>query len=457
MRLALHWRILIALALGVLAGLAINQLWTGTTWLMLGVNAPSAWMSYASSTDPRVNADAGVAAWVVRFLVEANQFIADLFVRCLRFVAVPIVLFSLIAGTASLGNLKSLGRIGAKTLGLFLVATVVAIVVGLVAADVAGPGRGISEETRATLMAGRQEAVAARVGDVAKLPSLSQTFLEMVPRNPFDALARGDMLQVIVFAVVVGAGLTVLPRERAGPVAAFFDTLAQVMITAVHAIMAVAPIAVFCLITPVIARLGPDVLAALAGYCLLFAACLSVVLFGLYPLMLVGLAGYSPRKFYRGMLAAKLTALSTSSSSATLPVTIDCCRNNLGVSERVCAFVLPLGATVNMNGTAMYQAVAALFVAQLYGIELTLAQQASIVLTATLAAVGTPGVPSASLVFLVVILEGLRIPAEGIAVILGVDALLDRLRTVVNIAGDAVTAVIVARSEGELDQPAVPA
>lgn len=450
MRLAIHWWILIALALGVLTGLALNQFWTSSTWLMVGVSAPGDWLAHAAPKDPRVNADAGVVAWLIRFVIEANQFIADLFIRCLRFVAVPIVLFSLISGAAGLGNFKTLGRIGGRTVALFLVTAVFAVVLGLVLANVFKPGASISAETRQLLMAGQEQAAQASIANAQKISGVWAMLLELVPRNPFDALARGDMLQTITFALVVGMGLTLLPRERAGPVVAMFETLNEVMIGVVHALMRVAPVAVFCLIVPVVARLGTDVLQALALYCVVFAGGLAVLLFIEYPLLVKLLGRYPLGRFFRGMTPAMLTAFSTSSSAATLPVTMDCVQERLGVSKRVTSFTCSVGATINMDGTALYLAMAAVFIAQLYGIELSFAQQSTIVLTAVLAAIGSPGLPSASIVFLVVILEDLNIPPAGIAVILGVDALLDRLRTVVNVAGDAVAAVVIGRAEGEI-------
>jgi proton glutamate symport protein len=451
MRLAIHWWILIALGLGIASGLAINQLWTNQTWELIGVNAPAAWLAHEVPTDPRVNADAGTAAWVVRFGIELTQFIADLFVRCLRFVAVPIVLFSLIAAAAGLGNFRTLGRIGGRTVALFLATAVVAVVLGLVLANVFKPGASISVETRQLLMAGQEQAAQASIANAQRVSGVWAMLLELVPRNPFDALARGDMLQIVTFALVLGMGLTLLPRERSGPVVAVFETLNEVMIGVVHALMRVAPVAVFCLIVPVIAKLGTDVLQALALYCVVFAGGLAILLFVEYPLLVKVLGRYPLGRFFRGMSPAMLTAFSTSSSAATLPVTMDCVQGRLGVSKRVTSFTCSVGATINMDGTALYLAMATVFIAQLYGIELTFPQQASIVLAAVLAAIGSPGLPSASIVFLVVILENLNIPPAGIAVVLGVDALLDRLRTVVNVAGDAVTAVIVARSEDELE------
>jgi len=447
MRIALHWRIMIALALGLVVGLLLNRYWDRTAWEVIGVNSAPAWLAHEATVN--ANAEAGVVAYVVRFLIEANQFIADLFVRALRFVAVPIVLFSLVSGAAGLGSLKTLGRIGGRTILLFAGTTAFACVLGLLLANLFSPGSAIDQSTREVLMAGQTQAAAANIANAGKVMSAWQMMLEIVPRNPFDALARGDMLQVILFALVLGMGLTALPEERSKPVAAIFNTLNAVMIGAVHVIMKAAPVAVFCLITPVVAKLGLDVVEALAGYCLLFAGGLALLLFVEYPLLLRVLGQMGPARFFRGVSPAMLTAFSTSSSAATLPVTMDCVRNRLGVSERVTSFVCPLGATINMDGTAMYLAMASLFIAQMYGIELTLAQQSGILITAVLASIGSPGLPSASIVFLVVILEGLNVPPQGIAIILGVDALLDRLRTIVNVAGDSLVAVIVARGEGE--------
>jgi proton glutamate symport protein len=261
---------------------------------------------------------------------------------------------------------------------------------------------------------------------------------------------QGSLLQVIVLSIAIGAGLTMIPPSKAAPVIAFFDALTDVIVRLVHLIMLMAPYAVFALVVPAIATMGLDVLKALGVYAAVLTCGLAIALFAEYPLFLWFLAGMSPRTFFRGMAPAMLTAFSSSSSNATLPITMECTRERLGVSERITSFVCPLGATINMAGTAMYQGVAAAFIAQMYGLHLSLGEQAMIVLTATLAAVGTPGIPGAGVVMLVVVLESVHIRPEGIAVILGVDRLLDMCRTVVNISGDSATAVIVARSEGEL-------
>lgn len=444
-RLPLHWKILIALALGIAAGLVLNLTWTDETWAGVGVGDKAEFLAHRPLD---LNKHATLVGHLTRFAVDATEFVGRLFVQCLRFVAVPIVLFSLIAGTASLGDLRKLGRIGGLTLAFFFCTTIFATVLGLIIANFAAPGKGIDPAVRERLMASGASEAAGRIASVEKVPPLSQQLLDIVPRNPFEAMAQGNMLQVIVFAIVIGIGLTVLPRDRSGPAIAIFETLASVMTLAVDALMRLAPVACFCLICPMVTKLGIDILAALGYYSILVVAGLGFLLFVEYPFLLIVFGRFSPRRFFAGMGAAQLTALSTSSSNATLGVTMECCRK-LGVSPQVTSFVCPLGATINMDGTAMYQAMAAMFIAQFWGIDLTFGQQTTILLTATLASVGAPGIPSSGMVLLVGVLASVGVPVQGIAVVLGIDAVLDRFRTVVNVTGDAMTAVIVARMQGE--------
>jgi proton glutamate symport protein len=470
--LALHWKIVIGLVLGVAVGVALDRLWSAATWRSLGVGDPAAFLArrtgdiFAAGKDSPANAEAGLAGHLVRWLINLNTLVGQLFFRALRFVAVPIVLCSLIVGVASLGDLRRLGRIGAKTLTLFMITTMIAIVIGLGLANAFKPGEHVPADKREALMATRQKDVESSAQKTEQIPTLWQQSLDLVPGNPFEALGtammapgtiprQGSLLQVIVLSIAIGAGLTMIPQSKAAPVIAFFDALTDVIVRLVHLIMLMAPYAVFALVVPAIATMGLDVLKALGVYAAVLTCGLAIALFAEYPLFLWFLAGMSPRTFFRGMAPAMLTAFSSSSSNATLPITMECTRERLGVSERITSFVCPLGATINMAGTAMYQGVAAAFIAQMYGLDLTLGQQAMIVLTATLAAVGTPGIPGAGVVMLVVVLESVHIRPEGIAVILGVDRLLDMCRTVVNISGDSATAVIVARSEGELSPVAV--
>ncbi len=455
-KLALHWKIVIGLALGVAVGVLIDRFWTPGTWSSIGVNDPRSFMAkragevFASGVASEANADAGFVAGAVRFIANANTLIGQLFFRSLRFIAVPIVLCSLTVGVASLGDLKRLGRIGGKTIAFFVLTTAISIAIGLTITDVVAPGKQISPEARAEMTAQYKSNVEASVGRTSEVPSFWQQGLDLVPPNPFQALATAQMLQVIVAAMALGAALTMIPQAKSGPVIAFFDALTEAIVMLVNAIMRLAPIAVFCLVAPAIVIMGLDVLSAVGVYCLVLVSGLAIVMLVVYPIMLRIFGGVGFARFFKAMSPAMLTAFSSSSSNATLPVTISCTIKRLGVSERIASFVCPLGATINMAGTAMYQGVATVFIAQMYELDLTIGQQAIVVLTATLAGIGTPGIPGAGVVMLVIVLESVGVPAEGIAVILGVDRILDMCRTVVNITGDAAAAAVVAKTEGEL-------
>ncbi len=450
MKLALHWKIVVGLVAGAAVGIALNLWWTDATWADIGVQDPAA---YLAGKPGDANAEAGAAAGAVRFVVRLNDLVGKLFVRCLRFIAVPIVLFSLIVGVASLGDLRKIGRIGGKTLAMFGATTVLAIVVGITASQTVRPGLFVSEETRAQLAAQRAGELAGRISGAPEV-SAWKMILELVPQNPFEALAKAEMLQTIVLALALGIGLTMIPRERANVAVSFCEAMTDAITKIIELVMLAAPYAVFALIVPVAAGMGLEVLGALGVYSLVVVGGLAFILFAAYPAILwaltrrAGRVGY--RRFFRAMAPAQLLAFSSSSSNATLPVTIECTHKRLGVSEEVTSFVCPLGATINMNGTALYQAVAATFLAQLYGIPLSLGDQVMLVLTATLVSIGSAGVPGASIVLMVIVLQSVHVPAEGIAVILGMDRVLDMCRTVVNISGDAMTAAVVASSEGQL-------
>jgi len=455
-RLALHWQIIIGLLLGALVGGLVNRFWTPDTWSSLGVGDAKAFLAGKAS---EANSGAGVGAIAVRFLSGATQFAGDLFIRGLRFIAVPIVLFSLIVGVASLGDPRKLGRIGGKTLMWFIITTMLAAGIGLAFSNTVQPGGEsfVSAAKREELAATQQALAAQRIAagtQVKAETSVWQEVVNVVPANPFAALAGAQMLQVVFLSVVVGVGLTLLPRSKSEPVVKVCDGLRNAFIMLVRLLMATAPYAVFALIAKTVAGLGLDVLAALAVYCVVTIAALATALFGLYPAFIwlrtppgnrVGFA-----RFFRALAPAQLLAFSSSSSAATLPVTMECCRDRLGVSDQITSFVCPLGATINMGGTALYQSIAATFIAQLYGIPLGLADQVTIIMLATLIAVGSPGVPGGSIVMMVIVLEAIDVPAEGIAVILAVDRLLDMCRTVVNITGDAAVAAVIAGNEGQL-------
>ncbi len=429
--LALHWKILIGLVAGTAVGMLVNLF--GAEWTALA-------------------AGSGALGWLGELIVGLNAFVGDVFVRGLRFIAVPIVLFSLVAGVSSVRDLRKLSRIGGKTVSIYVGTTATAITLGLVLVNLLGPGEGFDPAMRDALGAAQAEVAEERIAR-AQAPDVWDTLLNIVPENPFNALAEGNMLQVVFFALVLGIVLTLVRPERADPVVAFAQGMSDAFIEFVHLVMRIAPYAVFALIAGVVGQLGLGVLQPLIGYCIAVVAGLAVLIFGFYPLVLRLLTPIGYRQFFRGISQAQLLAFSSSSSSATLPVTMEVAERNLGVSEQAAGFILPLGATINMDGTALYQGVAAVFIAQMYGMELGLSGQLTIVLTATLASIGTAGVPGVGLIMLVIVLEAVGIPLEGIAVILGVDRILDMCRTAANVTGDCMVACVVAHSEGELHPP----
>ncbi len=404
------------------------------------------------------NDGAGFVAAVPRLIANLNKLIGDLFIRVLRFIAIPLVLFSLIVGASSLNDLRKLSRIGGKTIVLYLCTTAVAITVGLVLANAIRPGTFVPQETRDRLAQMGASEFASKVTPdkvrAAKELSPWDQILNIVPQNPFEALSSAQMLQVVFTALIIGIGLTLIPKAKAAPIVALADGMTEVVIKLVQVLMLAAPVAVFCLISKVVAEMGLAVLGSLVVYSAVVIGGLLVMMFVVYPAILWGFARVGYRRFFRAIAPAQLVAFSSSSSAATLPVTMECAEDRLGVSEEVSSFVLPLGATVNMDGTALYQGVAALFIAQLYQIDVTLTDQLMIILTATLASIGTAAVPSAGLIMLVIVLQQLgfdqAVMAGGIAILFGVDRLLDMCRTVCNITGDSMVATVVAASEGEL-------
>jgi proton glutamate symport protein len=444
--LPLHWKILIGLALGVLAGLILNQ-YGPALWKAANVPDPAVFLSPDAATDPDPNADANPLAYVLRFAVKLNATVGALFMNALKFIAVPIVLFSLIVGVSGLNDLKKLSRIGTKTVAIYLCTTALAITIGLVLANIFKPGKALSAESRANFEA---QMLAAGERDIVTPPSLWSFITDLIPTNPFASLAAGNMLQVVILGLAVGVALTLIPKDKSAPVTAFFDGMTEVIIKLVTLLMLTAPIAVFALITPQIAGMGLDIVAALAVYCLVVVGGLLIMMFGIYPAVLRLFTSVRFIRFYRAISPAQLFAFSSSSSVATLPISMASVEKRLGVSEEVTSFVLPVGATVNMDGTALYQGVAAVFIAQLFNMDLSISQQLTIVLTATLASIGTAGVPSAGIVMLVVVLQSVGVPTAGIAVILGVDRLLDMCRTTCNVTGDCMVAAVIATTENEI-------
>lgn len=359
--------------------------------------------------------------------------LGSIFMNMIKMVIVPLVFSSLVIGVTSLGDIKKVGRIGVKTLGYYMGTTAFAIIIGLGVGTIMQPGTGLSIPV-----------------DVAKVtakeaPPIMQVIVDIFPTNPLQAMVNANMLQIIVFALFVGVGITAV-GEKADYLKHAIDGLAEVSYKIVGIIMSVAPIGVFGLITPVVAANGPSVLLPLLKVVIaVYISCL------LHALLVYGsciklFTDLSPIKFFKGVAPASLMAFSSCSSGGTLPLTMSCAQK-MGVSKEVSSFVLPLGATINMDGTAAYQGVCALFIAQLYGIDLNASQYATIIVTGTLASIGTAGVPGAGFIMLTMILTALGLPLEGSALIAGIDRILDMPRTSVNITGDATVALLVDKSE----------
>jgi Na+/H+-dicarboxylate symporter len=394
-----------------------------------------------------------VAGVVIGPAITFIKPVGDLFIRLITMIVVPLVFASILVGVASLGDLAKLGRIGVKTIAYYLFTTSIAITIGLTLANLVKPGSRLAPEIKERLLSEFAGAAQVSIEQATAKPSVIETLLEIVPSNPVAAMAEANMLQVIFFALAFGIALTYLERKRSEPVLRFMDALNDAMIQLVHLIMKLAPYGVFALIAAIIGQYGLGILKTLVVYALVVVIGLAIHAGVVYPTAVRVLAGMSPVHFFRGIAPAQLVAFSTSSSNATLPVTMECAEENLGVSEEVSAFVLPLGATINMDGTALYQGVATIFIAQVYGLELNMTQQLMVVLTATLASVGAAGVPGVGMITLALVLQTVGVPLEGIALILGVDRILDMCRTTVNITGDASCAVVVAATESELEIP----
>lgn len=423
-KLALHWKIIIGLVLGVLFGLLSSS---------MGWND---------------------------FVIDWIKPVGTVFVNLLKLIAMPLVVASLIVGVSSLSDVSKLSRLGGKTIGIYLATTVIAITIGLVTVNVLQPGSYLSIQKRDELKS-RYATEAASKSEKAEMVTEQgplQPLVDMVPDNLFKALGDNtNMLQVVFFAVFFGIALILLPREKTTHVRGFFEGVNEIILKLVDLIMGMAPYGVFALLASLIAEFAGnnpadaiELLQALSMYSLTVIIGLASMIFIIYPLMFKLFTKFSYARFFKGIAPAQMLAFSTSSSSATLPVTMERVEDHLGVSDEVSSFVLPLGATINMDGTSLYQAVATVFIAQAFGTDLTLAEQLTIVLTATLASIGSAGVPGAGMVMLVIVLESVGLDTAGIALIVAVDRILDMVRTVVNVAGDAAVAVVIASSEGQL-------
>jgi Na+/H+-dicarboxylate symporter len=426
-RVPLHWKIIIGMVLGVAFGLlAITMGW-----------------------------DQFTSHWIKPF--------GTIFINLLKLIAVPLVLASLIKGVSSLSDISKLSRIGSRTIALYLVSTVLAVTTGLVIVNTIEPGSYFSEEKRIEFKekyASKTEAkmqAAAEVKDQGPL----QFLVDIVPQNFMQATTNNkNMLQIIFFAILFGIAMIMLPDEKTVYVKGFFDGVNDVILKIVDLIMTTAPYGVFALLAALMVDFSDgdvnnviELFSALGLYSLAVILGLFIMILVVYPIVLKLFTRMSYFKFFKGIMPAQLLAFSTSSSAATLPVTMERCEDHLGVSKEISSFVLPLGATINMDGTSLYQAVAAVFIAQAFGLELDLSQQLTIVLTATLASIGAAAVPGAGLVMLVIVLGAVGMDPEGVALIFAVDRILDMLRTVVNVTGDATVATVIASSEGKLNPP----
>ena len=363
--------------------------------------------------------------------------IGTMFINLIKMMIVPVVFCSLVVGMTSMGDMKKLGRIGIKTLSIYMVTTAIAIVIGFAVALAIDPGTGMS-------MAG------ATAPKVKEAPSIMQVFVDMIPSNPIASMAKADILPVIIFALFVGAGIISVGGKRAETLISFFDAFAEVCYKIIAMIMKTAPIGVFCLLLPVVVMNGPKVLLPLLSViiCMLIGCTIHAVC--VYPAMTTVAAHMSPVTFFRGMSEAMAIAFTTCSSAGTLPVNMKNVQEKLGVHRDIASFVLPLGATINMDGTALYMGVCSIFIANVFGVPLTFDQMMMIVLTGTLASIGTAGVPGAGLIMLAMVLQSVGLPLEGLALVAGIDRVLDMFRTCLNITGDAAVAVVVNASEQEV-------
>ena len=422
-KLALHWQILLGMALGVLFGLLCSQF-----------------------------------DWGKQFVIDWIKPFGTIFINSLKLIAVPLILASLVKGVSDLKNIAQLSSMGGRTIGMYLFTTLTAVTIGLTIVNVIKPGDTLSDETRTELLSAYATDAAAKqsVAAAQKEAGPLQALVDLVPSNIFNAMQdNGNMLQVIFFAIFFGIGLVLIPKQKAKAVKDFFDALNEVILKLIDLIMIAAPYGVFALLAALIAEApSADLFKALGLYT-------ATVLMGLicmiiFYILLVRI--FTQKKigfFLKGISPAQLLAFSTSSSAATLPVTMERVHEHLGVEEDVSSFVLPIGATINMDGTSLYQAVAAVFIAQAFGMDLSLSAQLGIIATATLASIGSAAVPGAGMVMLVIVLAQAGIPEAGLALIFAVDRPLDMCRTTVNVTGDASVSMLVAKWLGKLGTPKV--
>ncbi|QLE85917.1 MULTISPECIES: dicarboxylate/amino acid:cation symporter [Shewanella] len=406
-KLGLTGKILIGMATGIIFGLLLRNLLPGSTF-------------------------------VEEYITEGLfNVIGSIFISSLQMLVVPLVFISLVCGTCSLSDPSKLGRLGGKTIAFYLFTTAIALSMAILVALLIHPGN-------ASLASEHIEFSAKEA------PGLAEVLINLVPRNPIQAMTEGNMLQIIIFAVIFGFAISHI-GERGKRVAALFSDLNEVIMRVVTLVMSLAPYGIFALMAKLALTLGVETFGSVLKYFLVVLGVLLIHAFVVYPSLLKLFSGLNPFIFIRKMRDVQLFAFSTASSNATLPVTIETAEHRLGVDNKVASFTLPLGATINMDGTAIMQGVATVFIAQVFGIDLTITDYAMVVVTATLASIGTAGVPGVGLIMLAMVLNQVGLPVEGIALIMGVDRLLDMVRTAVNVTGDSVATVVIAKSEGAFD------
>ncbi|QDU59130.1 dicarboxylate/amino acid:cation symporter [Aeoliella mucimassa] len=446
-KLALHWKILIGMALGIFAGLI--ALWLGSD------KVDELGELILTPKGDRINTGAEfVVAWVKPF--------GDIFINALKLIAVPLIIASLIKGVTDLKDLSRLSSLGGRTIGLYLITTSVAVFLGLGIALIVKPGKYINPDGRDTLIAAYADDASGKIEEANKQKSRGplQPLVDLVPENLTEAAANNrNMLQVITFALFFGVGLLLVPPEQSKPVKDFFDSLNEIVLKLIDLIMLAAPVGVFALMASMVVQTpSMSVFWALLVYFVCVSSGLAIMVFVFYPALVLIFLRRGYAWFFRGLSPAQFLAFSTSSSAATLPVTMERVEEHLGVDEEVASFVLPIGATVNMDGTSLYQGVAAVFICQAFDVTLSVSTVIGIALTCILASIGTAAVPSAGVVMLVVVLG--QIPTENnldlvpaVALILALDRLLDMMRTVVNVTSDATVSMLVAKSVGMLGEP----
>ena len=360
--------------------------------------------------------------------------IGTIFINLIKMMIVPVVFFSLVVGMTSLGDTKKLGRIGLKTILLYLFTTAIAIIIGFGIAGLIHPGVGLQIASDAAVK-------------VKEAPSIMQVFVAMVPANPIEAMAKAQILPVIIFSLFVGVGILQVGGERAELLVKFFDAAAEVSYKIIGIVMSFAPYGVFALLLPVVAKNGPKVLLPLMSVIACVAVGCAIHAVAVYSTLAKLWGGHTPMQFFRGMSEQMLIAFTTCSSAASLPVNMQNCQEKLGVSREVSSFVLPLGATINMDGTALYMGVCTLFIANVFGVDLTMGQMMMVILTGTLASIGTAGVPGAGLIMLAMVLQAVGLPIEGLALVAGIDRVLDMFRTCLNITGDGAVTIVMDQEE----------